>query len=410
MITVEKTSLKGVLKVHLGVFVDHRGHYIETYNEKLYREQGIDIKFVQDDASMSTRGVLRGIHGDDQTWKLISCLLGKIYLVVVNCDIQSPQCNQWESFVLTENNGLQVLVPPKHGVAHLVLSDKAIFHYKQSEYYSPERQFTYKWNDKRFEIWWPVKEPILSRRDEEGQYNRVEAGRKLGLSNKGRQLSDEARKNISNGLKGCKPWNKGLSKETHPSIARQALAVTGHVPWNKGETGVYSAESLQAITIAQRNRRQREGSFQTEDAIKLYIEGKGCNEIAHTLNSTYSSVWRRLQALGILRDRGCANRGKKLSEETRNRMSSTWKAKFEDDFQHEMRCGRNNPFYGKKHKPESIEQMKRKLSQLLSGANNPQWLGGVSFEPYGLEFNDKLRERIRERDNYQCQGCGIPEI
>jgi len=163
---VEKTKLDGVLKIILKVFEDHRGHYIETYNEKLYSEQGINIKFVQDDASMSTMGVLRGIHGDDDTWKLVSCLLGKIYLVVVDCDIQSPQCNQWESFVLTENNGLQVLVPPKHGVAHQVLSDKAIFHYKQSTYYNREKQFTLRWDDKTCCIWWPVKHPILSRRDE----------------------------------------------------------------------------------------------------------------------------------------------------------------------------------------------------------------------------------------------------
>lgn len=168
MIKAEKTSLEGVLKFKLDIFEDHRGHYIETYNEKLYKEQGVDIKFVQDDASMSIRGVLRGIHGDNETWKLISCLYGVIYAVVVNCDTDSKQCGKWESFLLAESNGLQVLVPPKHGVAHLVLSDKAIFHYKQSSYYNREKQFTYRYDDERFGIWWPVKDPILSKRDEEG--------------------------------------------------------------------------------------------------------------------------------------------------------------------------------------------------------------------------------------------------
>ncbi len=170
MISVAKTSLDGVLKVELGIFKDHRGHYIETYNEKMYREKGIDIKFVQDDISVSIRNVLRGIHGDSQTWKLISCLHGEFYLVVINCNTDSKDFGKWESSVLSEANGLQVLVPPRYGVAHLVLSDKAIFHYKQSSYYDPSKQFTYRFDDPRFNIWWPVKAPLLSRRDEEGHY------------------------------------------------------------------------------------------------------------------------------------------------------------------------------------------------------------------------------------------------
>lgn len=160
---VSKTTLAGVLKITTDIFEDHRGQYMEIYDKSTYEAMGIDIKFVQDDASISTKGVLRGIHGDNETWKLVSCLLGKIYLVVVDCD---KEFGKWESFVLTESNGLQVLVPPNHGLAHLVLSDKAVFHYKQSTYYDRENQFTYKWNDPRFNIWWPVKEPILSKRDQ----------------------------------------------------------------------------------------------------------------------------------------------------------------------------------------------------------------------------------------------------
>lgn len=171
MISVAKTSLDGVLKVQLDIFEDHRGQYIETYNEKMYQEHGIDIKFVCDDISRSNRNVLRGIHSDSEAWKLISCLRGLIYVVVVNCNT-AGDFGKWESFVLSATNGLQVLVPPKYGVAHLVLSDKAIFHYKQSAYYDPSRQLTYRFDDPRFNIWWPVKEPILSRRDEEGDHGR----------------------------------------------------------------------------------------------------------------------------------------------------------------------------------------------------------------------------------------------
>lgn len=165
MIEVSKTDLNGVLLIKLGIFEDHRGEYIETYNEALYKEKGIDTKFVQDDISVSSKNVLRGIHGDDQTWKLISCLYGKFYLVVVNCDKDSEDFGKWQSFVLSDRNRLQVLVPPKYGNAHLVLSDMSIFHYKQSTYYDCSKQFTYKYDDSRLNIWWPIKNPILSQRD-----------------------------------------------------------------------------------------------------------------------------------------------------------------------------------------------------------------------------------------------------
>ena len=167
---VEKTKLEGVLRLQLDCFEDHRGRYIETYNDKIYHENAIEIDFVQDDISVSSRHVLRGIHGDSETWKLISCFQGKFYLVVVNCDQASEEFGKWQSFVLSGDNRLQILAPPKHGIAHLVLTEQAIFHYKQSTYYNPEIQFTYVWNEPRFNIWWPVKNPILSQRDELGRY------------------------------------------------------------------------------------------------------------------------------------------------------------------------------------------------------------------------------------------------
>lgn len=166
---VEKTKLDGVLLIKLDPFRDFRGMYLETYNIELYKKSGIDITFVQDDISVSSKHVLRGLHGDSDTWKLVSCLAGAMYFVVVNCDAESPNFGKWQGFTLSRENAHQVLVPPKHGNAHLVLTDEAIFHYKQSTYYNPETQFTYTWNDPRFNIWWPIKNPILSQRDEFGK-------------------------------------------------------------------------------------------------------------------------------------------------------------------------------------------------------------------------------------------------
>ena len=167
---VEKTNLVGVLKIMLDAFEDHRGYYIETYNERLYKKNGIDIKFIQDDVSISKKNVLRGIHGDQETSKLISCLEGEFYLVVVNNDERSTQFRQWESFILSEHNRIQVLVPPKFGNGHLILSERAIFHYKQSTYYNPTGQFTIRWNDPVYKLKWPITNPILSRRDEVGDF------------------------------------------------------------------------------------------------------------------------------------------------------------------------------------------------------------------------------------------------
>ena len=167
MMKVSKTSLDGVLTITPPtVFEDFRGTYVETYNDAMYRDAGIAVEFVQDDISASTRHVLRGIHGDSETWKLVSCLHGQFFLVVVNWDSESGQYRQWESFMMSEENHQQVLIPPKFGNGHVVLSESAIFHYKQSTYYNRAGQFTLLWNDPRLDISWPVKEPILSKRDQ----------------------------------------------------------------------------------------------------------------------------------------------------------------------------------------------------------------------------------------------------
>ncbi len=166
MLEIKKTKLDGVrLITPPTIFNDFRGSYVETYNEKLYSEAGIDIVFIQDDISVSSKHVLRGIHGDDVTWKLVSCLYGEFYLVVVNWDKSSPQFGKWESFTLSDRNRLQVLIPPRFGNGHVTLTENAIFHYKQSTYYDRARQFTILWNNPELKITWPVDNPILSERD-----------------------------------------------------------------------------------------------------------------------------------------------------------------------------------------------------------------------------------------------------
>lgn len=167
---VENTKLDGVKLIKPAIFEDFRGLYVETYNRDLYKKSGIDVEFKQDDISISSQHVLRGIHGDSETWKLISCHMGSFYLVVVNNDPTSAQYRQWQGFTLSENNHHQVLVPPKFGNGHVVMSERAMFHYKQNTYYNPAGQFTIRWNDPQYNMWWPIKNPILSRRDEAGKF------------------------------------------------------------------------------------------------------------------------------------------------------------------------------------------------------------------------------------------------
>jgi dTDP-4-dehydrorhamnose 3,5-epimerase len=163
---IENTKLDRVkLITPPTMFEDFRGSYIETYNERLYNEAGITTKFLQDDISVSTKHVLRGIHGDTSTWKLVSCMKGKFYLIVINWDPTSSQYRQWTSFTLSDANRLQVLIPPSFGNGHIVLSDEAIFHYKQSSEYNRSGQFTLIWNDPKLNLWWPIASPIVSQRD-----------------------------------------------------------------------------------------------------------------------------------------------------------------------------------------------------------------------------------------------------
>ena len=163
----DNNILPDVIVIERNVFPDPRGFNTEIYSEKDYSDKGINIKFVEQTMSCSKKNVLRGVHGDDETWKLISCLYGEVYFVVINYNHKSKYFGRWQSFTLSPHNGLQVLVPPNYGNGHIVLTDQAVFHYNRSAYYKGlGNQFTVKWNDPRFNISWPIKNPILSKRDE----------------------------------------------------------------------------------------------------------------------------------------------------------------------------------------------------------------------------------------------------
>jgi dTDP-4-dehydrorhamnose 3,5-epimerase len=163
---VQKTNLDGVLKITPPTnFEDFRGEYVEIYNESLYNEAGIRQRFIQDDISVSRQHVLRGIHGDQATTKLVSCLDGCFYLVVLDYRTGAPTFGKWEAFTLSEKNRHQILIPPGFGNGHVVMSERAMFHYKQTTTYDRAGQFTVTWNDPRFNIFWPIGSPILSHRD-----------------------------------------------------------------------------------------------------------------------------------------------------------------------------------------------------------------------------------------------------
>lgn len=165
MLKVEKTSLKGVYLIKPDVHEDSRGNFYETYNEKAYQDAGLVAKFVQDDVSKSIKGVLKGMHGDAGTYKLVQCVFGKVYAVILNCDETSPDFGKWESFILSDENKYQLYIPPMYGNGYFVLSDVAVYTYKQSTYYGEFKQFTYKWNDERFHIKWPGDVAVISERD-----------------------------------------------------------------------------------------------------------------------------------------------------------------------------------------------------------------------------------------------------
>ena len=127
-----------------------------------------NLRFKHDKFSRSHFNVIRGIHGDKKTWKLISCVHGNIFQVVVDMRTASRTFLKWHSFELSQEDNRMILLPPGVGNAFYVKSSHAVYHYKlayEGEYFDANKQFTVAWNDPRLKINWPTNQPFLSKRD-----------------------------------------------------------------------------------------------------------------------------------------------------------------------------------------------------------------------------------------------------
>ncbi|URL57813.1 dTDP-4-dehydrorhamnose 3,5-epimerase [Luteibacter flocculans] len=161
------TSLPGVLVIEPKVFGDSRGFFYESYNEKVFRELGIERRFVQSNVSRSSRGVLRGLH---YQWprpqgKLVSVLEGEVYDVAVDIRTGSPTFGQWTATMLTAENHRHFWIPEGFAHGFCVVSDYATFSYQCTELYEPSADAGIRWNDPALGIDWPVSEPTLSNKD-----------------------------------------------------------------------------------------------------------------------------------------------------------------------------------------------------------------------------------------------------
>jgi dTDP-4-dehydrorhamnose 3,5-epimerase len=151
------------------VYREYRGEIFTTYHsvdhpvhDLLPKEANVHGRF-----SRSYKGVLRGLHYDNKTWKLVQALVGEIYLIVLDVREGSPTYGKWESYIISERTRDQVLVPPGFANGHFALTD-CIFHYNlfyEGDYVDENKQGVIKWNDPKFNIEWPTDKPILQKRD-----------------------------------------------------------------------------------------------------------------------------------------------------------------------------------------------------------------------------------------------------
>ena len=165
-----KTDINGIIIVEPKVFGDNRGYFMETYEERKFAEGGITAKFVQDNQSKSSKGVLRGLHFQKThpQAKLVRVIKGTVYDVAVDIRKGSKTFGKYVGVILSDENKKQLFIP--RGFAHgfLVLSDEAEFVYKCDDFYYPEDEGGIMWNDTAIGINWPldgIETVMLSEKD-----------------------------------------------------------------------------------------------------------------------------------------------------------------------------------------------------------------------------------------------------
>jgi dTDP-4-dehydrorhamnose 3,5-epimerase len=169
---VIKTQIPDVLIIEPDVYGDDRGFFYESYNKLAFREAaGVDAEFVQDNHSLSSRGVLRGLHYQikQPQGKLVRIVNGAVYDVAVDLRRSSPTFGRWVGVDLSAVNKRQLWIPAGFAHGFLVTSEKAEFLYKTTDYYAPDYERCIKWDDRHLSINWPLDgEPVVSEKDAQG--------------------------------------------------------------------------------------------------------------------------------------------------------------------------------------------------------------------------------------------------
>jgi dTDP-4-dehydrorhamnose 3,5-epimerase len=165
-----ETSLPGVVIIEPKVFGDERGFFLETWNQDRYRAAGLPAAFVQDNLSLSRRGVLRGLHfqNPNAQGKLVYVLQGEVFDVAVDIRLGSPTFGKVEGVTLSAENKRQLYIPPGFAHGFCVTSETALFAYKCTDLYNPQSEGSVLWNDPDLGIAWPIATPELSAKDRDG--------------------------------------------------------------------------------------------------------------------------------------------------------------------------------------------------------------------------------------------------
>jgi dTDP-4-dehydrorhamnose 3,5-epimerase len=167
-VNVIDTNIAEVKIIKPKVFGDDKGFFLETFHAARYAEQaGIDLPFVQDNHSRSTKGVLRGLHFQKTKpqGKLVRVVSGEVFDVAVDIRRDSPTFGQWAGVILSQQNKRQFWVPPGFAYGFVVLSDTADFEYKCTDYYDPADEGAIRWDDPDLAIDWPINQPLISDKD-----------------------------------------------------------------------------------------------------------------------------------------------------------------------------------------------------------------------------------------------------